>query len=134
METDLPQVSLPESQPSILVSTNQESADQSERASESEGLEKMGESNLGPARSGDAPIGEENEKAGAVAPSSEDKEEARVAGKEKEGVTDIEIAFERLVEHSIRAMHLCLQRFPQHYKSLYRIAHWHLTSESQKVR
>lgn len=49
-----------------------------------------------------------------------------------EGLSNEE-RFKRLVGLSINAMHLCLQRFPQHYKSLYRIAHWFLTSETDRV-
>ncbi|PIK34151.1 hypothetical protein BSL78_29020 [Apostichopus japonicus] len=61
----------------------------------------------------------------------EKEKEASVAGPQTEELSAAE-RFKRLVEQSISAMHLCLQRFPQHYKSLYRIAHWHLTSATEK--
>lgn len=39
-----------------------------------------------------------------------------------------------LVEMCVRALFLCLNRFPQHYKSLYRLAHLYACSKTHKVR
>lgn len=38
-----------------------------------------------------------------------------------------------LVEMCVRALFLCLNRFPQHYKSLYRLAHLYACSKTHKV-
>lgn len=38
-----------------------------------------------------------------------------------------------LVEMCVRALFLCLSRFPQHYKSLYRLAHLYACSRTHKV-
>lgn len=38
-----------------------------------------------------------------------------------------------LVEMCIRALFLCLSRFPQHYKSLYRLAYFYTNSKTHKV-
>ncbi|XP_069789118.1 calcineurin-binding protein cabin-1 isoform X3 [Narcine bancroftii] len=37
-----------------------------------------------------------------------------------------------LIEQCIRALHLCLSRFPQHYKSLYRLAYLYIYSRTHK--
>ncbi|GCC34948.1 hypothetical protein chiPu_0013425 [Chiloscyllium punctatum] len=37
-----------------------------------------------------------------------------------------------LIEQCIRALHLCLSRFPQHYKSLYRLAYLYIYSKTHK--
>ncbi|XP_072355223.1 calcineurin-binding protein cabin-1 isoform X3 [Scyliorhinus torazame] len=37
-----------------------------------------------------------------------------------------------LTEQCIRALHLCLSRFPQHYKSLYRLAYLYIYSKTHK--
>ncbi|XP_072099642.1 calcineurin-binding protein cabin-1 isoform X1 [Mobula birostris] len=37
-----------------------------------------------------------------------------------------------LIEQCIRALHLCLCRFPQHYKSLYRLAYLYIYSKTHK--
>ena len=39
----------------------------------------------------------------------------------------------RLIKRCLDALGLCLSRFPQHYKSLYRLAHAFSTLESLKV-
>lgn len=39
-----------------------------------------------------------------------------------------------LVEMCVRALFLCLNRFPQHYKSLYRLAHLYACSKTHKVK
>lgn len=39
-----------------------------------------------------------------------------------------------LVEMCVRALFLCLNRFPQHYKSLYRLARLYACSKTHKVR
>lgn len=38
-----------------------------------------------------------------------------------------------LVEMCIRALFLCLSRFPQHYKSLYRLAYFYTNSKTRQV-
>lgn len=38
-----------------------------------------------------------------------------------------------LVEMCVRALFLCLSRFPQHYKSLYRLAYFYTNSKSHQV-
>lgn len=38
-----------------------------------------------------------------------------------------------LVEMCVRALFLCLSRFPQHYKSLYRLAFFYTNSKSHQV-
>lgn len=39
-----------------------------------------------------------------------------------------------LVEMCVRALFLCLSRFPQHYKSLYRLAFFYTNSKTHQVR
>lgn len=39
-----------------------------------------------------------------------------------------------LVEMCVRALFLCLSRFPQHYKSLYRLAYFYTNSKFHQVR
>lgn len=39
-----------------------------------------------------------------------------------------------LVEMCVRSLFLCLNRFPQHYKSLYRLAHLYACSKTHKVK
>ncbi|XP_048242654.1 calcineurin-binding protein cabin-1-like [Haliotis rufescens] len=45
---------------------------------------------------------------------------------------DTEILHTELIDKCVDALHLCVQRFPTHYKSLYRLAHVYMTSPYHK--
>lgn len=47
--------------------------------------------------------------------------------------SDVNRRFDQLMNQCIKALELCLARFPQHYKSIYRLAYIHFQSQQFKV-